>query len=147
MLETEQRLEARHYEATDLDWLSTRTPEGWFDATAIPRLADPTLSVSFYDGDGYCGSTGLFRLWHGVYEAWLVLAAPPRNTWDFLWQMRRAIIIGQRLTQAHRLQAYCLAEYAQGLVLAKRLGFRQECVMVGATPMNTDLVLLAKVRR
>lgn len=147
MLQIESRLTTRRYERTDLHWLATTTPAGWFDATTLPWLADPTLSVSLYDDECYLGSTGLFQLWPGVYEAWLVLAAAPSNPWDFLAHMTRAVTLGQQVTQAHRLQAYCLAEYAQGLVLAQRLGFRREGVMVCATPTKTDVILLAKVRR
>ena len=143
---TSTGVETRPYAPYDLCWLEDVTPAGWFDATGLRRLADPTLSVSFYDDRGYCGSAGLFRVWPGVYEAWLVLLAPPTDSWGFMRALHHMMQVGERMTRAHRLQAYCLAEYAPGLALAKRMGFTREATMRRATPMQTDLILLAKVR-
>lgn len=140
-------METRPYEDQDLFWVETTVPAGWFDATGLRRLADPSLSVSFYEDGVYCGSAGLFRLWHGVYEAWLVLHHAPRDTWAFLHQLTTAYRLGARMTRAHRIQAYCLAEYTSGLAVAKRLGFSREAVLSCATPTKTDLIVLAKVRR
>ena len=141
------RLETRPYAPYDLYWLDDTTPAGWFDATGLRRLADPSLSVSFYEEGVYCGSAGLFRLWSGVYEAWLVVLVAPTDAWSFMTQLQHAIQRGQRLTGAHRLQAYCLADYTPGLALAKRMGFVREAVLACATPTKTDLIVLAKVRR
>lgn len=140
-------METRAYATHDLDWVSTTIPPGWFDATGLPRVADPSLSVSFMEGSVYCGSAGLFKLWDGVYEAWLVLAHPPARPWDFLFHLRRSILVGERLTRAHRLQAYCLASYEAGHVAAHRCGFKAEGVMQAATPDRQDMLLYAKVRR
>jgi hypothetical protein len=109
-------------------------------------MADPSLSVTFMDGPRYCGSAGFFKLWAGVYEAWLVLAEPPSQPWEFMGQLRRSILIGERLTHAHRLQAYCVASYEAGQVVARRCGFDVEGVMRAATPDRQDMILYAKVR-
>lgn len=140
-------MEIRAYATRDLEWVKTTTPPGWFDATGLCRVADPSLSVSFMEGTTYCGSGGLFKLWEGVYEAWLVLAMPPTNHWEFLDHLRRALRLGERLTRAHRLQAYCIASYTAGAVVARRCGFEVEGVMRAATPDKHDMILYAKVRR
>ena len=139
-------MEIRAYATRDLEWVKTTIPTGWFDATGLCRLADPSLSVSFMEGPTYCGSAGLFKLWEGVYEAWLVLAIPPPNPWEFLDHLRRALRLGERLTRAHRLQAYCLASYEAGQVVAHRCGFTAEGTMRAATPDQQDMILYAKVR-
>lgn len=143
---TSPTLEMRRYAPYDLYWLEDTTPAGWFDATGLRRLADPALSISVYEDDRYCGSAGLFRLWHGVYEAWLVLLSHPTDSWGFMRELQHMIQVGERLTKAHRLQAYCLAEYTPGLALAKRMGFIHEATLRRATPTQTDLILLSKVR-
>jgi hypothetical protein len=129
-----------------LDWVQTTIPPGWFDASGLRRMADPALSVTFMDGDTYCGSAGLFKLWGGVYEAWLVLAQTPANPWEFLYHLRRSLRLGERLTRAHRLQAYCLASYEAGQVVAHRCGFEAEGIMRAATPDRQNMILYAKVR-
>lgn len=139
-------MEVRTLAPHDLDWLTTTVPPGWFDATGLHRVADPSLSVTFMDGDTYCGSAGFFKLWEGVYESWLVLAVQPTQPWEFLCQVRRSILIGERLTRAHRLQAYCVASYEAGQVVARRCGFAVEGVMRAATPDRQDMILYAKVR-
>ena len=138
-------METRPYAPYDLYWLDTTTPPGWFDASTLRHLVDPALSVSFYDAAHYVGSAGLFRLWPGVYEAWLVLLVPPVRPGEFMSHLKRALLLGQRLTGAHRLQSYCLAEYRQGMVLARRMGFKNEATLRCATPSKTDLIVLAKV--
>lgn len=140
-------METRPYAPYDLFWLDDYVPQGWFSVANLRRLVNPALSVSFYDHDTYLGSSGLFQLWEGVYEAWLVLLVPPSNHWEFMAALKRSIALGQRLTRAHRLQSYCLAEFTQGIVLAKRLGFHQEAVLEAMTPSKTDVLLLAKVIR
>lgn len=140
-------METRPYAPYDLYWLDTVTPVGWFDASTLRRCVDPALSVSFCHNEGYLGSAGLFALRQGVYEAWLVLLVPPPFFWGFIVQVRRAIQLGERLTHAHRLQSTCMAEYAQGIGLARRLGFKLEGCMEAATPTKTDLLLFAKVIR
>jgi len=144
---TPSSMETRHYAPYDLYWLDTVTPAGWFNVTPLRRVADPTLSVSYYHRGTYLGSSGLFKLWEGVYEAWLVLLVQPPDSWEFIGHVRHAIQRGEQLTQAHRLQSYCLASYPQGLALARRLGFKQEGVLRHATPTLTDLVVLGKVLR
>lgn len=144
---TPSLMETRHYASYDLYWLDTITPAGWFNASNLRKLVDPTLSVSFFLNGTYLGSAGLFKLWEGVYEAWLVLLVPPPVSWEFIAHVRHAIRLGEHLTNAHRLQSYCLAEYTQGLALARRLGFKQEGVLRHATPTMTDLVVLGKVLR
>lgn len=139
-------MEMRAYAAHDLDWVRTTVPPGWFDATGLCQLADLSLSISFMEGPTYYGSAGLFKLWDGVYEAWLVLAVPPPKPWEFLFHLRRALRLGERLTRAHRLQAYCMASYTAGTVVAHRCGFQAEGVMRAATPDKQDLLLYAKVR-
>lgn len=136
----------RPYEAYDLFWLDTTVPQGWFNAKSLRHLVDPALSVSFLEEGYYLGSAGLFQLWPGVYEAWLVLLSGPSNPWRFMGHLQRAIQQGQDLTGAHRLQAYCLAEYTQGCRLARRMGFTREAVLRCATPSKTDLIVFAKVR-
>ncbi len=147
MLQTDATIETRLYQQGNLDWLSTAPPAGWFDAKSVAKAARLDLSVSFYEGGQYCGSAGLLPLWPGVYEAWLVLASHPSSPWAFIAAIRRALQLGARLTQAHRIQAYCLAEYVPGIRLAKRMGMTQEAVLTAATPTKTDLLLFAKVRR
>ncbi len=147
MLLTEADMRVRLYQPGDLDWVTTATPDGWFDAASIARAARLDLSVSFYQEDAYCGSAGLIPLWPGVYEAWFVLAQAVREPWILMAAIRRSLLLGIRLTQAHRIQAYCMAEYLPGRVLARRLGFTQEAVLQAATPTKTNLILFAKVRR
>lgn len=139
-------MEVRTLAPHDLDWLTTTVPPGWFDATGLHRMADPSLSVSFWEESCYIGSAGVFKLWDGVYEAWLVLAVPPPKPWVFLSKLRLALRLGQRLTRAHRLQAYCVASYEAGQVVARRCGFAVEGVMRAATPDRQDMILYAKVR-
>jgi len=140
-------METRHYAPYDLYWLDTVTPAGWFNTRNLRKLVDPTLSASFYHSGTYLGSSGLFKLWEGVYESWMVLLVPPPDLWAFIEHARRALAWGEQYTHAHRLQSYCLAEYKQGLALARRLGFKQEGVLRHATPTMTDLVVLGKVLR
>jgi len=139
-------VEVRPYAAYDLFWLETTVPRGWFSVSTLRHLVDPSLSVSFMEHERYLGSAGMFQLWPGVYEAWLVLLSAPSSPWRFMGLLKRAIQQGQDLTGAHRLQAYCLAEYTQGLRLAQRMGFTKEAVLRCATPSKTDLIVLAKVR-
>ena len=140
-------METRPYAPYDLYWLDTYTPPGWFDVSRLRACVDPRLSVTFLHNGTYLGSAGLYPLWKGVYEAWLVLLVPPPHPWEFMSYVKRTLLLGQRMTRAHRLQAYCLAEYTAGTVLARRLGFKQEAVLEAMTPTKTDLLLFAKVRR
>ena len=140
-------METKPYAPYDLYWLDSCTPQGWFDVSRLRACVDPALSVSYTDHGTYLGSSGLYPLWQGVYEAWLVLLVPPPNPWEFMSHVKHAIRVGERLTHAHRLQAYCLAEYTAGTVLARRLGFKQEAVLEAMTPAKTDLLLFAKVTR
>ncbi len=146
MLQTETGIQARLYQLGDLDWVETGSPAGWFDAKSAARMARLDLSVSFYEEGRYVGSAGLLPLWPGVYEAWLVLQHLPTAPWAFMAALRRSLQLGAKLTQAHRIQAYCLAEYRPGRHLARRMGMRQEAVLEAATPTKTDLLLFAKVR-
>lgn len=139
-------LELRPYAPYDLFWLDTTMPRGWFSVGSLRHLVEPSLSVSFMEQERYLGSAGLFQLWPGVYEAWLVMLSLPSNPWQFMTQLRQAIEQGQSITGAHRIQAYCLAEYTQGLRLAQRMGFTREATLRCATPTKTDLIVLAKVR-
>ena len=140
-------METKPYAPYDLFWLDTCIPSGWFSVANLRKLADPALSVSFYENSSYLGSAGLFQLWDGVYEAWLVLLVQPTNHWEFMSHVKQAIGMATRLTKAHRLQSYCLAEFAAGATLAKRLGFKQEAVLHAMTPTKTDMLLFAKVIR
>lgn len=144
--ELDCELEVRPYASYDLFWLDTAMPQGWFSIGNLRHVVDPSLSVSFMEQERYVGSAGLFQLWPGVYEAWLVILSRPSNPWQFMTQLRASIEQGLALTGAHRLQAYCLAEYTQGIRLAQRMGFTQEAVLRCATPAKTDLIVLAKVR-
>ena len=138
-------METRPYAPYDLFWLDTHTPAGWFSTATLRQLVDPSLSVSFYHHHTYLGSSGLFKLWEGVYEAWLVLLVPPPSPWEFMTHLRESISLGIRLTEAHRLQAYCLSDYTPGLVLATRMGFAREGVLRAATPDKRDITILGKV--
>ena len=140
-------METKPYAPYDLFWLDDCVPQGWVSVANLRKMVDPALSVSFYDHGTYLGSSGLFKLWEGVYESWLVLLVPPSNHWEFMAALKQSITLGQRLTHAHRLQAYCLADFPQGPVLAKRLGFKQEAVLKAMTPTKTDILLFAKVIR
>lgn len=138
-------METRPYELHDLYWLDTYTPPGWFDASGLRRLVHPSLSVSYTSHGTYLGSSGVFPLWEGVYEAWLVLLVQPPSGLELITHVRRALQRGSALTQAHRLQSYCLAEYRPGVLLARRLGFQIEGTLRCATPTKTDLLVLGKV--
>ena len=138
-------METRPYASYDLFWLDTHTPAGWFNTATLRQLVDPALSVSFYHHHTYLGSSGLFQLWEGVYEAWLVLLVPPPSPWEFMSHLRESIALGERLTGAHRLQAYCLLSYNPGLILARRMGFQREGVLRCATPDKHHIVVLGKV--
>ena len=138
-------METHPYDHTDLDWLTPST-RGWFDTQSLRRMVDPALSVSFYEADTYLASAGIYQLWPGVYEAWLVVQTPPRHWWGFVGAIRRALALGERMTQAHRIQAYSLASFPQGIVLARRLGFQLEGVLRCATPTRDDIHIYARVR-
>jgi hypothetical protein len=138
-------LETKPLAPYDLFWLDDHTPSGWFSVANLRKLVDPALSISFYDHSTYLGSAGLFQLWEGVYEAWLVLLVPPTHHWEFMSALKQSIALGQRLTHAHRLQSYCLADFPAGKVLAKRLGFTLEGTLRHATPTKVDLYVFGKV--
>ena len=146
VIELACELEVRPYASYDLFWSDTAMPQGWFSVGNLRHVVDPSLSVSFMERERYVGSAGLFQLWPGVYEAWLVILSRPSNPWQFMAQLRASIEQGLALTGAHRLQAYCLAEYTHGIRLAQRMGFTQEAVLRCATPAKTDLIVFAKVR-
>ena len=129
----------------DLYWLDLQTPVGWVEVSMMRQLADPNLSISFFENGLYCGSAGVYKLWHGVYEAWLMLLVMPKDLRGFLKTLRWGIAKALELTQAHRIQAYCLASFTKGIKLAKRLGFTQEGVLRQGAPDRSDMILFAQV--
>jgi len=138
-------LETKRLQPHDLYWLDLRTPVGWVDVSTMHQLVDPTLSISFFEDGFYCGSAGVYRLWNGVFEAWLTILAMPKDVRSFIKELRHGLSKALELTQAHRIQAYCLASFTKGMKLAKRLGFTQEGVLRQGAPDRSDMVLLAMV--
>lgn len=137
-------LETRPLQPHDLFWLDQKTPEGWVDVSMMRQLADPTLSISFFEDGMYRGSAGVYKIWNGVYEAWLTVLTVPTDLRGFLKSLRHGIALAFKLTKAHRVQGYCLAAFDRGINLAIRLGFKREGVLVQGAPDRSDMVLFAK---
>jgi hypothetical protein len=138
-------LQTKMLQPHDLHWLDLHTPVGWVDVSTMRQLADSALSISFFEDGLYRGSAGVYKVWHGVYEAWLMLLAMPKDLRGFLKTLRWGIAKAFELTQAHRIQAYCLASFTKGIKLATRLGFVQEGVLRQGSPDRSDMVLLSRV--
>lgn len=138
-------LETRPLQPHDLYWLDQKTPAGWVDVSMMRQLADPALSISFYEDGFYRGSAGVYKLWQGVYEAWLTILTVPTDLRGFLKSLRHGIALAYKLTKAHRIQGYCLASFDRGVNLAIRLGFKREGVLEQGAPDRSDMVLFAKV--
>lgn len=138
-------LETRPLQPHDLVWLNQKIPTGWVDVSTMRYLAQPSLSISFFEDGYYRGSAGVYELWAGVYEAWLTLLAVPTDLRSFLTVLRQGLAMAWELTNAHRIQSHCLASFTKGIALAKRLGFQQEGVLRQGAPDRSDMILLAQV--
>lgn len=138
-------LETRPLQSHDLHWLTLTTPTGWSNAAGLRRAADPMLSISFFEDGFYRGSAGVYGVWAGVYEAWLTILTMPADLRGLLRALRTGLAQVWELTKAHRIQAYCLAEFTKGIKLARRLGFEIEGVLRKGSSDRRDIILLAQV--
>ena len=115
---------------------------GW-QAHQVGNYPGLTLVVA----DKPIACAGLVTMWPGVAEAWAYLSPAVEHRAVALHrQVKRALLMGERHLNLHRIQAAVRCDFVVGYRWLERLGFEPEGLMHKYGPRKESYMRFARVR-
>ena len=109
--------------------------------------AQPGMAFSMIDDGHLVSAAGIYKVWDGVGEAWLLpssrMLASPRRT---IKAVRSFLDDISEREGFRRVQATTHADFTRGRRFLEWLGFQNEGVLRGYGPDGSDHIIYARVR-
>ena len=119
------------------------TMKPYFDTVA----AQPGMAYSMIEDGHLITSAGVYKVWDGVGEAWLLpssrLLAKPRKA---VKAVRSFLDNVSEREGFRRVQATTHADFARGRRFLEWLGFENEGVLRGYGPDGSDHIIYARIK-